>query len=132
MREPAATPLTDLVVPVCPLSSVRCLCGTAKEAALGPVRALGSRIRDAPSTAVRPVALADFTAALGRVRPSISHESLKEMEAWNRAHGSFQGSGKAPQTEGGAWPAARRAAASHRSWVGRVWSGHGSAGTDGR
>ena len=57
------------------------------------MRDLGARIRDAPATAVRPVNAGDFAAALGRVRPSISSDSLREMEAWNREHGSFHDQG---------------------------------------
>lgn len=63
----------------------------AKDAALGPVRELGPRIRDAPAESLRPVSLADFASALNRVRPSVSPESLTAMETWSRKYGSFQG-----------------------------------------
>lgn len=71
---------------------------TAKDAALGPVRELGPRIRDAPAESLRPVALADFAAALNRVRPSVSPESLTAMETWSRKYGSFHGT--RPRTAG--------------------------------
>jgi len=70
----------------------------AKDAALGPVRELGPRIRDAPAESLRPVSLADFASALNRVRPSVSSESLTAMETWSRKYGSFQG--RRPRTGG--------------------------------
>lgn len=62
----------------------------AKDAAMGPVRELGARIRDVPVESIRPVSMADFRGALSRVRPSVSATSVEAVRQWNKEFGSFQ------------------------------------------
>lgn len=59
-----------------------------KDAALGPIRELGPRLKDIPADQIRPVSVADFSAALANIRPSTSPESLAAFEAWAKEHGS--------------------------------------------
>jgi SpoVK/Ycf46/Vps4 family AAA+-type ATPase len=61
----------------------------AKEASMQPLRELGERIRVVPLAQVRPVTVGDFLLALQSIRPSVSPESLQQMEEWNRHYGSY-------------------------------------------
>jgi SpoVK/Ycf46/Vps4 family AAA+-type ATPase len=62
--------------------------GLCKEASMGPVRDLirsgGSSLVNATAASVRPVTLSDFVDALGRIRPSVSPESLQHFKDWER------------------------------------------------
>ncbi|KAJ3296459.1 hypothetical protein HK104_001598 [Borealophlyctis nickersoniae] len=60
----------------------------AREASLGPIRALGDNLVSTPLDRIRPINLADFVDALGVIRPSVSPASLKGYEVWNRDHGT--------------------------------------------
>ncbi|KDO20863.1 hypothetical protein SPRG_14094 [Saprolegnia parasitica CBS 223.65] len=66
-------------------SDVRTLC---KEAAMGPLRSVGARLAHISKDELRPIAMSDFTAALNRVRPSVSEATLGRFDAWNDAHGA--------------------------------------------
>jgi len=62
----------------------------AKDAALGPIRELGMRLREAPLDSIRPLAMQDFKEALKRMRPSVSPASIAAYQTWNAQFGSFQ------------------------------------------
>ena len=64
------------------------LAAVCREAALGPLRSLGADVAHASAASVRPVSLADFTAALAAVRPSVPKHALVELEQWNVKFGS--------------------------------------------
>ena len=64
------------------------LTALARDAALGPIRELGARIRDVPADKVRAIGKQDFVVALRNIRPSTSVESIKVFEDWNRDHGT--------------------------------------------
>ncbi|OTA98569.1 hypothetical protein M426DRAFT_325869 [Hypoxylon sp. CI-4A] len=54
----------------------------AKDAAMGPLRALGEALLHMTMDQIRPIELADFKASLRTIRPSVSKEGLKEYEDW--------------------------------------------------
>jgi len=59
----------------------------AQEASYAPLRDLGDRVRHASSADVRPVALADFHAALKHVKPSCDAALLAKFDNWTRQFG---------------------------------------------
>eukprot|EP00118_Oscarella_pearsei_P012050 m.85612 g.85612 ORF g.85612 m.85612 type:complete len:482 (+) comp36452_c0_seq17:114-1559(+) len=62
----------------------------ARDAAMGPLRDLDSvMIREVPADQVRKINFADFQLSLKRIRPSVSIDSLKVFENWNRKYGSM-------------------------------------------
>lgn len=68
------------------------LTALAKDAALGPIRELGSdkikQIKQFDKTqTIRPIELRDFMDSLKRVRHSLSLASLTSFEKWNREYG---------------------------------------------
>ncbi|KAI0381062.1 AAA-domain-containing protein [Hypomontagnella monticulosa] len=63
----------------------------AKDAAMGPLRALGEALLHMTMDQIRPIELADFKAALKTIRPSVSREGLKEYEDWARRFGERGG-----------------------------------------
>ncbi|DBA02494.1 TPA: hypothetical protein N0F65_010966 [Lagenidium giganteum] len=65
-------------------SDLKALC---KDAALGPIRDVGARIAQIKSEEVRGVTVDDFRLALQRVRPSVSLETIRSLEAWNKLYG---------------------------------------------
>ena len=71
------------------------LAAVCREAALGPLRSLGADVAHASAASVRPVSLADFTAALAAVRPSVPKHALVELEQWNVKFGSKASPGAA-------------------------------------
>ncbi|VVT57789.1 uncharacterized protein SAPINGB_P005870 [Magnusiomyces paraingens] len=60
----------------------------AKDAAMGPLRALGEALLTTPQDQIRPLGFADFKASLETIRPSVSKESLKVFEDWAEMYGS--------------------------------------------
>lgn len=64
------------------------LAALCKEAAMMALRELGAAIATAPAAAVRPITPADFAAAAGAIKPSVSREQLQRFEAWTRDFGS--------------------------------------------
>lgn len=60
----------------------------AKDAAMGPLRALGEALLTTPQDQIRPLGFVDFKASLETVRPSVSKESLKVFEDWADMYGS--------------------------------------------
>ncbi|KAI8912065.1 P-loop containing nucleoside triphosphate hydrolase protein [Powellomyces hirtus] len=61
----------------------------AREASLGPIRELGSKLMSTSADAIRPIGIRDFAAALNIIRPSVSPGSLKQYETWNKSYGTF-------------------------------------------
>lgn len=59
------------------------------EAALGPVRDLGSSIQSISVDAVRPINLSDFQHSMRMVRASVSPKDLTAYQEWNKIYGSF-------------------------------------------
>lgn len=64
------------------------LTALAKDAAMGPLRALGDALLTTPTDQIRPLGFEDFEAALKTIRPSVSKESLKVFEDWAEMYGS--------------------------------------------
>lgn len=64
------------------------LTALAKDAAMGPLRALGDALLTTPTDQIRPLGFEDFVAALKTIRPSVSKESLKVFEDWAEMYGS--------------------------------------------
>ncbi|KAI1385279.1 AAA-domain-containing protein [Hypoxylon trugodes] len=63
----------------------------AKDAAMGPLRALGEALLQMTMDQIRPIELADFKASLRTIRPSVSREGLKEYEDWAKRFGERGG-----------------------------------------
>ncbi|KAI8956559.1 AAA-domain-containing protein [Daldinia sp. FL1419] len=63
----------------------------AKDAAMGPLRALGEALLHTTMDQIRPIELADFKASLRNIRPSVSKEGLREYEDWARRFGERGG-----------------------------------------
>ncbi|KAI1207389.1 AAA-domain-containing protein [Annulohypoxylon truncatum] len=63
----------------------------AKDAAMGPLRALGEALLHMTMDQIRPIELVDFKASLKTIRPSVSKEGLKEYEDWARRFGERGG-----------------------------------------
>eukprot|EP01107_Rhizomastix_libera_P004982 TRINITY_DN18165_c0_g1_i1.p1 TRINITY_DN18165_c0_g1~~TRINITY_DN18165_c0_g1_i1.p1 ORF type:complete len:500 (-),score=144.75 TRINITY_DN18165_c0_g1_i1:38-1486(-) len=61
-----------------------------REAALVPLRQLGANVRNVAAEDVRLVSLDDFKEALKMIRPSVSQESLRQLEEWNNKYGAMQ------------------------------------------
>lgn len=60
----------------------------AKDAAMGPLRALGDRLLDTPPDHIRPINLVDFESSLTYIRPSVLAEGLDQYEQWAAKFGS--------------------------------------------
>ncbi|KAJ3060089.1 hypothetical protein HDU98_003892 [Podochytrium sp. JEL0797] len=60
----------------------------AREASLGPIRALGDKLVSTAIEHVRPIEAGDFAKALGVIRASVSRESLGAFEKWNKEFGT--------------------------------------------
>ncbi|KAI1760004.1 AAA-domain-containing protein [Hypoxylon sp. FL1150] len=63
----------------------------AKDAAMGPLRALGEALLHMTMDQIRPIELGDFKASLRTIRPSVSKEGLQEYEDWARKFGERGG-----------------------------------------
>jgi SpoVK/Ycf46/Vps4 family AAA+-type ATPase len=59
----------------------------AKDAAMGPLRALGDRLLEVDLESVRDIAIEDFEESLKAVRPSVSEEGLRMYEEWAERFG---------------------------------------------
>ncbi|KAK9370887.1 hypothetical protein V1509DRAFT_651103 [Lipomyces kononenkoae] len=60
----------------------------AKDAAMGPLRALGDALLSTPRDQIRPVKFIDFEASLKNIRPSVSKEGLRAFDDWALKYGS--------------------------------------------
>merc|ERR1711972_778554 len=79
----------DFVVERCSGYSCSDLSTLCKDAAMGPVRALGAKILDLNSTADVPaINKQHFEGALKNVRPSLTDQSLDYFDNWNDKFGS--------------------------------------------
>lgn len=65
-------------------SDLKAVC---KDAALGPIRELGTKVADVVAEDVRGINAADFEVAIGRVRSSVSSSTVNALEAWNTQYG---------------------------------------------
>lgn len=63
------------------------LTALARDAAMNPIRKLGSRLVDVPETDIPPVTLSDIKDALTRVRRSVPPGAVSKMEQWNERYG---------------------------------------------
>ncbi|PSK54011.1 hypothetical protein B9Z65_7817 [Elsinoe australis] len=63
----------------------------AKDAAMGPLRALGERLLDMSPDEIRPISFEDFEASLMNIRPSVSKAGLREFEEWAAEFGERGG-----------------------------------------
>jgi SpoVK/Ycf46/Vps4 family AAA+-type ATPase len=59
----------------------------AKDAAMGPLRALGDGLLQVQLECVRDIEAADFEESLKAVRPSVSSEGLRRFEEWAERFG---------------------------------------------
>lgn len=64
------------------------LTALAKDAAMGPLRALGEALLTTPREQIRPLGFEDFLSSLQTIRPSVSKEGLQEFEKWADMYGS--------------------------------------------
>lgn len=59
----------------------------AKDAAMGPLRKLGSKLLSVPVEEIAEIGLADFKESLKAVRPSVGTEGLRKFELWAEKYG---------------------------------------------
>lgn len=59
-----------------------------KDAAMGPLRALGDKLLTTSREDIRPIGYEDFISSLAFIRPSVSKEGLKAFEDWAALYGS--------------------------------------------
>lgn len=64
------------------------LAALCREAAMQPIRELGSRVTDVPAHKIRPMRISDFQAAMNSIRPSVSQNQMRGFEEWTREYGS--------------------------------------------
>eukprot|EP00037_Helgoeca_nana_P013800 m.127517 g.127517 ORF g.127517 m.127517 type:complete len:529 (-) comp22235_c0_seq1:218-1804(-) len=60
----------------------------ARDAALGPIRALGRKIQGVDPASVRPVNRDDFLLALTNIRPSTTSENIAAFDKWADEYGT--------------------------------------------
>jgi SpoVK/Ycf46/Vps4 family AAA+-type ATPase len=60
----------------------------AKDAAMGPLRALGDKLLSTARDEIRPINLQDFVNSMAYIRPSVSKENLKDFDEWADKFGS--------------------------------------------
>ncbi|MCL7035952.1 hypothetical protein MKW94_010900, partial [Papaver nudicaule] len=66
-------------------SDLQALC---EEAAMMPIRELGSNILTVKANQVRPLRYGDFKKAMSVIRPSLQKSKWEELEKWNQEFGS--------------------------------------------
>ncbi|XP_026380246.1 spastin-like [Papaver somniferum] len=66
-------------------SDLQALC---EEAAMMPIRELGSKIRTVKPNQIRPLRYGDFKKAMSVIRPSLQKSKWEELEKWNQEFGS--------------------------------------------
>lgn len=64
------------------------LAALCREAAMVPIRELGSRVTTVAAEKVRGLRLSDFIAALDDIKPSLDPTTLARFEDWTRHHGA--------------------------------------------
>lgn len=60
----------------------------AKDAAIWPIREVGSKMLLLKELEIRPISLEDFKRSMKNIRPSVNKEGLKKFEEWAREFGS--------------------------------------------
>ena len=65
------------------------LAALAREAAMVPIRELGSAVAHVPADRVRPLKALDFAEALRGIKPSVSQHQLQQYETWTQDFGSL-------------------------------------------
>jgi SpoVK/Ycf46/Vps4 family AAA+-type ATPase len=78
----------EKVVRATDLYSASDLTALCKEAAMGPVRELGAAIAGVSADSLRPIQLADFSAAIRVIRPSTNMASVKAYEEFTEQYGT--------------------------------------------
>lgn len=66
-------------------SDLQALC---QEAAMMPIRELGSKILTIKANQVRSLKYSDFQSAMTVIRPSLQKSKWEELEQWNKSYGS--------------------------------------------
>ncbi|KAG2378076.1 hypothetical protein C9374_008698 [Naegleria lovaniensis] len=79
-------------------SDIKNLCA---EASMFAIRDLGSQIKHAAASELRPIEFKDFKAALKSIRPSVAQSDLQRYIEWNKTFGSFDYSESAEESEKG-------------------------------
>lgn len=64
------------------------LTALAKDAAMGPLRALGEALLTTDPDQIRPMGMNDFLESMKTIRPSVSPEGLHQFEQWAELYGS--------------------------------------------
>lgn len=62
-----------------------------KDAAMQPLRNLGEDLLTTPIDQIRPISLADFSASIDNIRPSVGKKGLEEFEKWAKEFGERGG-----------------------------------------
>lgn len=84
LKPPQLTQLVELTAGY----SCSDLAQVAKDAAMGPIRDLGSSaLRTVKEEQLRPISLADFTHALQAIRPSVSQATVATFEKYMKENG---------------------------------------------
>jgi spastin len=78
----------ERVVRATPMYSASDLTALCREAAMVPVRELGPAIAGVAAEQIRPISLADFSAAITAIRPSVDAASLRAYEEFTRQYGT--------------------------------------------
>ncbi|KAI9366769.1 P-loop containing nucleoside triphosphate hydrolase protein [Zopfochytrium polystomum] len=78
----------EQIVKVCDGYSGSDIAALAREASLGPIRALGDLLLTTAADDIRPITVEDFIKASATIRPSVSPSSLKSFEQWNLEFGT--------------------------------------------
>ena len=65
------------------------LTALAREASLGPIRAMGRKIMSTHQDKIRGMNISDFQSAIKVIRPSVAQSSLAQYEEWNRTRGTI-------------------------------------------
>lgn len=60
----------------------------AKDAAIWPIRELGSKMLNLKEVEIRPMSLGDFEKSMKNIRPSVNKEGLDKFETWAKEFGS--------------------------------------------
>lgn len=60
----------------------------AKDAAIWPIREVGSKMLSLKELEIRPISLEDFKRSMRNIRPSVNKEGLAKFEEWAREFGS--------------------------------------------
>eukprot|EP00038_Savillea_parva_P030970 m.81943 g.81943 ORF g.81943 m.81943 type:complete len:515 (-) comp9433_c0_seq1:60-1604(-) len=60
----------------------------ARDAALGPIRALGTNVHGVDPKSVRPINKSDFLVALTNIRPSTTPDSIRQFDEWAAEYGA--------------------------------------------